>query len=108
MAPANGTTTNGQGSYAISSDSKIVHHMVSTIADQSCRSTVTANVREFEADNCKALEVKGSEDLTYGFRFTRDVFGHHQTMLADMYKKWGRVLAVMDGPVSRVKSRSDP
>lgn len=66
--------------------------------------TVTARVREFEADACKAIEVKGSEDLTYGFRFTRDVFGQHQTALAEMYKKWGRVLAVMDGPVSRVSS----
>lgn len=65
---------------------------------------MTARVQEFQADDCKAIEVKGSEELNYGFRFTRDVFGHHQTALADMYKKWGRVLAVMDGPVARVRS----
>lgn len=64
--------------------------------------TVTAKVQEYEADGCKALMVKGSEELTYGFRFTRDIFGPHQTMISEMYQKWGRVLAVMDGPVSRV------
>jgi len=65
-------------------------------------SDLIANVEEFEDKGCKALRVKGSEELDYGFRFTRDVFATHQTILADFYTKWKRVLVVMDGPITQL------
>lgn len=43
--------------------------------------------------------------LQYGFKFTRDVFAHHQNILADIYRPWKRVLVVMDGPVTSVCSK---
>lgn len=64
-------------------------------------SDMSANLKVFTDDaGNKRMTVKGSEDLTYGFAFTRDIFGTHQTILADQYRKWKRVLVVMDGPVT--------
>ena len=71
-------------------------------ADNFVSSDLTANVKEFDDNGTKAMLVKGSEDLTYGFRFTRDVFATEQTILSSQYEKWGRVLVVMDGPVTNL------
>jgi hypothetical protein len=74
------------------------------VAKDAISSDMTADLTEFfdTKTNSKALLVKGSEDLTYGFRFTRDVFAPEQTILSEFYKKWGRALVVMDGPVTAV------
>jgi hypothetical protein len=77
-----------------------------THASEHNSSDMSGLVTEFFDDktNSKALHVKGSEELTYGFRFTRNVFAKEQTILSEFYKKWGRVLVVMDGPVTNVRN----
>lgn len=52
------------------------------------------------ADN-KSIEVNGFEELKYGFKFIDNVFDPSHQDLADIYKKWGRCLAVTDGIVDK-------
>ncbi|KAL7419513.1 hypothetical protein Q5752_005424 [Cryptotrichosporon argae] len=43
-----------------------------------------------------SLVVEGHEDLKYNFHYTTAVFDVNDAKLADIYKRWGRVLIVMD------------
>lgn len=40
--------------------------------------------------------VNGSEEIKYSYSFIDNVFDANKDDLADMYKKWGRVLCVLD------------
>jgi 3-dehydroquinate synthase len=56
-------------------------------------SDLTASVSKLDQNT---LEVKGFEALKYNFHYTSNVFGTDDSTLADIYKRWGRVLIVMD------------
>lgn len=42
------------------------------------------------------FQVEGYEKISYGFTFLDGVFNVQNSQLADMYRKWGRCLAVID------------
>lgn len=43
-----------------------------------------------------SLAVEGYEALKYNFHYTSPVFDVEHDKLAEIYKRWGRVLVVMD------------
>jgi hypothetical protein len=55
-------------------------------------SDLTATVSK-ESNNIK---VEGYEALKYHFHYTSSVFDVNDNKLAEIYKRWGRVLIVMD------------
>jgi 3-dehydroquinate synthase len=55
-------------------------------------SDLTATVSETE----HGFLVEGYERISYGFTFLDGVFEAKNSQLADMYKSWGRCLAVTD------------
>lgn len=55
-------------------------------------SDLTATVSETST----GFHVEGYEKITYDFTFLDGVFNVENPQLADMYKKWGRCLAVTD------------
>lgn len=48
------------------------------------------------AETATGFDVKGVEEINYGFTFIDGVFDTPNAQLAECYKKWGRCLAVMD------------
>lgn len=48
------------------------------------------------AETPAGFHVEGYEKISYDFSFVDGVFDVHNTGLADLYKPWGRVLAVTD------------
>lgn len=56
-------------------------------------SDLTAKVNKLDQDT---LQVEGFEALKYNFHYTSNVFNTEDSTLADIYKRWGRVLIVMD------------
>ncbi|KAK5056825.1 hypothetical protein LTR84_012357 [Exophiala bonariae] len=48
------------------------------------------------AETATGFDVKGVEEINYGFTFIDGVFDTPNGQLAECYKKWGRCLAVMD------------
>lgn len=48
------------------------------------------------AETAAGFDVRGCEEINYGFTFLDGVFDTQNNQLADCYKKWGRCLAVMD------------
>ena len=61
-------------------------------------SDMNATVRE----TAKGFQVDGYEKISYDFEFLDGVFDTKNPQLADCYKVWGRVLAVMDANVCNV------
>ena len=59
---------------------------------------MSATVRE----TAKGFHVEGYEKLSYDFEFLDGVFDTKNPQLANCYKVWGRVLAVMDANVYNV------
>lgn len=55
-------------------------------------SDLTANVSK----NNNQIKVEGYEALKYHFHFTSAVFDVKDNTLAEIYKRWARVLIVMD------------
>lgn len=56
-------------------------------------SDLTATVTKNEQGS---ITVEGYEALKYNFHYTSPVFDINHTKLAELYKRWGRVLIVMD------------
>ena len=56
-------------------------------------SDLTAQVNKLDANT---INVKGHEALDYNFHYTRNVFNTEDSTLADIYKRWQRVLIVID------------
>jgi len=56
-------------------------------------SDLTAQVNKLDATT---INVKGAEALDYNFHYTQNVFDINDSKLADIYKRWQRVLIVMD------------
>lgn len=56
-------------------------------------SDLTAKVNKLDQNT---LQVEGFEALKYNFHYTSNVFNTDDSTLADIYKRWGRVLIVMD------------
>jgi 3-dehydroquinate synthase len=48
------------------------------------------------AETATGFDVRGCEEISYGFTFIDGVFDTKHCQLAECYKKWGRCLAVMD------------
>lgn len=48
------------------------------------------------AETPTGFQVDGVERISYGFMFLDGVFDLKNSQLADMYKKWGRCLAIAD------------
>lgn len=68
-------------------------------------SDMSARVREIAATkNCTGpgYSVEGSEELRYTYSFTDDVFNSQKDNLASFYKKWGRVLILLDENVHNI------
>ncbi|CAO1627244.1 unnamed protein product [Parajaminaea phylloscopi] len=62
-------------------------------------SDMTARVAEIPATKNTVgpgYSVKGSEEIRYTYSFVDNVFDSAKEDLAEMYKKWGRVLCVLD------------
>lgn len=64
----------------------ILSLLLSTMSD------LSATVTEIQG----GFSVAGYEKINYDFQFLDNVFHPTKHQLADCYKKWGRVLAVMD------------
>lgn len=56
-------------------------------------SDLTASVTK---DPKGSITVEGYEALKYNFHYTSPVFALEHEKLAELYKRWGRVLVVMD------------
>jgi 3-dehydroquinate synthase len=48
------------------------------------------------AETANGFQVEGVERISYGFSFLDGVFSVSNPQLAEMYKKWGRCLAIAD------------
>ncbi|KEF51524.1 3-dehydroquinate synthase [Exophiala aquamarina CBS 119918] len=48
------------------------------------------------AETAAGFDVRGCEEINYGFTFIDGVFDTKHNQLAECYQKWGRCLAVMD------------
>jgi len=48
------------------------------------------------AETANGFQVEGVERISYGFTFLDGVFNPANPQLAEMYRKWGRCLAIAD------------
>jgi 3-dehydroquinate synthase len=65
-------------------------------------SNLSGQVKEIPATkNCvgPGYSVEGSEELRYTYSFVDNVFDEKKQDLASHYKKWGRVLVIIDETV---------
>lgn len=62
-------------------------------------SDMTAKVAH--SNDQTSISVDGYEQLKYGFKFIDNIFNPEHQDLADLYKKWGRCLAVTDGIIAK-------
>lgn len=66
-------------------------------------SDMSANVRETK----DGFQVKGSEDLSYGFVMVDNVFDEKNDQLAELYRPWKRCLLVVRPSLLPILCRSD-